>query len=124
MTPKQKQESEEARNLRLRLREVREYLGLPQEFVAKQAGLHRSALADIERGERKVDSLELARLAHVYRYPVEYFYGSEPDVPSDDGTLIALNRTAGQLSEEAKQDVLRFAKFLRYYGDAERKETQ
>jgi transcriptional regulator with XRE-family HTH domain len=120
MTLKQKQESEEARLLRTRLRETREYLNLAQDFVAKQAGLHRSALADIERGERKVDSLELARLARVYRYPVEYFYGNEPDLSPDDGTLTALNRTAGELSEAAQQDVLRFAQFLRYYSDAER----
>jgi transcriptional regulator with XRE-family HTH domain len=120
-----KVETDEARRLRTRLREVREYLNLSQEFVAKNAGLLRSALADIERGQRKVDSLELHRIARVYRYPVSFFLGDEEvgEAP-DDGTLVALNRAAGDLTERDRHEVLRFAQFLRFYGRSEQERDE
>jgi transcriptional regulator with XRE-family HTH domain len=110
-------EDEQAR-LRRRLREIREYLNLSQQFVAEQASMNRSAIADIERGARKVDSLELHRLARVYRYPVSYFLGDEEPSPeaASEETLNALARTATELSDSDRQEVLRFAQFLRFYG--------
>ena len=51
-----------------RLREIREYLSLSQQVVASSTGIARSAISDIERGVRKVDSLELRKLARLYRH--------------------------------------------------------
>ena len=86
MTENEKSTSQETESQQLakRLREVREYLNLSQQFVADKTGIPRSAVSDIERGARKVDSLELRKLARLYMYPVGYFLGEEEggdDVP-------------------------------------------
>jgi transcriptional regulator with XRE-family HTH domain len=102
-----------------RLREAREFLNLSQQFVADQTGIARSAISDIERGERKVESLELKRLAEIYRMPVDYFLGNDPRdyLPADeaDPTIQALARAASEMGPHEKQEVLRFALFLANY---------
>jgi transcriptional regulator with XRE-family HTH domain len=108
-------ETDEKERLRARLREAREYLGLTQEFVAKHTGILRSAIADIESGKRRVDSLELKKLADLYRYPVNYFLDEEPDTAAPQSTVSALARTANRLTEEDRQEVLRYAEYLRNY---------
>jgi transcriptional regulator with XRE-family HTH domain len=62
--------SEEWRTLGARLKGIREYLNLSQHDVAVATGIPRSAISDIERGNRKVDSLELRKFSRLYRYPV------------------------------------------------------
>ncbi len=112
-TPDVRKEQEE---LAARLKETREYLGLSQQFVADQTGISRSAVSDIERGERKVEALELRRLARLYRQPVSYFYGRGDDEEVDDETVQALARAAAELTAEDREEVLRFANYLRHYG--------
>lgn len=106
----------EAQALAKRLRDAREFLNLSQQFVAEETGIARSAVSDIERGSRRVESLELKRLASLYRMPVEYFLGaSSPSEDPTDETVRALARATGELDDEAKEEVLRFAMFLRNY---------
>ena len=62
-----------------RLREAREYLGFSQEEVAAYLGVPRSALSLIEAGSRKVDALELKKLASLYKRPVAYFTGGDAE---------------------------------------------
>lgn len=100
-----------------RLRAAREYLGLSQGEVAEHVSLSRPAISNIEAGRRKVSTLELARLAQLYRRPYEYFLGEAPEIPEDD-TTGALFRTARDLSDRDKEQVLRFAQFLRNAGRA------
>lgn len=100
-----------------RLRRAREYLGLSQGDVAEHVGLSRPAITNMESGKRKVSTFELARLAALYRQPYEYFIGKAPEV-AEDATTGALFRTARGLSEADKQQVLRFAQFLRNAGPA------
>ena len=106
-------------NLARRLREAREFVNLSQTFVAEQTGIPRSAISDIERGERRVESLELKRLAELYRMPVDYFLGTDVDGElagvSGDETVQALARAASDMGEPEKEQVLRFALFLRNY---------
>jgi transcriptional regulator with XRE-family HTH domain len=107
----------DARALAERLRDTREYLGLSQQFVAEQTGIPRSAVSDIERAARRVESIELKRLSKLYRYPVEYFLGidaAEND-RADADTIQALARAAGELTPEDREQVLKFADFLRHY---------
>lgn len=108
----------DARALAVRLRDTREYLGLSQQFVSEQSGIPRSAISDIERGVRKVDSIELKQLSRLYRYPIEYFLGGDEGDAADAETVQALARAAGELTKEDQQEVLRFANFLRHYGRA------
>ena len=107
----------EAIRLRERLRQVREYLNLSQQFVADRTGLLRSAIADIERGARRVDSLELQKLAKLYGYPMSYFVEDEHEVP-EASTVRALTRAAGELTEADREEILRFAEFLKHRGRA------
>ena len=72
-------EAQEWEALGARLRGVREYLNLSQEAVASATGIPRSAVSDIERGKRKVDSLELRKFARLYRYSVAYLLGEQED---------------------------------------------
>lgn len=110
----------DAKALAERLRDTREYLGLSQQFVSEQSGIPRSAISDIERGVRKVDSIELKKLSRLYRYPIEYFLGGDDERhdAADAETVQALARAAGELTKEDQQEVLRFANFLRHYGRA------
>ena len=106
---------DEAAALARRLRQAREFLNLSQQFVAEQTGISRTAVSDIERGARRVESLELKRLAQLYRMPVDYFLGGGSVEDAADATSRALARAAGDLDEEAKEEVVRFAMFLRNY---------
>lgn len=100
-----------------RLRRSREYLGLSQGEVAEHLSLSRPAITNMESGRRKVSTFELARLAQLYRQPYEYFLGEVAEVPEDE-TTGALFRTARDLSDRDKEQVLRFAQFLRNAGQA------
>ena len=100
--------------LRRRLREAREYLNLTQQFAADQTGIPRTAIVEIESGKRRVESMELKKLAQLYRYPVSYFLGEDEQMKTDANVLNALARAAGELTEEDRKEVLRFAEFLRF----------
>jgi transcriptional regulator with XRE-family HTH domain len=104
-----------------RLREVREYLNFSQQYVADHTGIPRSAISDVERGVRKVDSLELRKLARLYRYPVGYFLDETADPSAADHTVQALTRALTELTAEDKEEVLRFAQFLRFQSQPTRK---
>jgi transcriptional regulator with XRE-family HTH domain len=106
--------NDKAEILAERLRETREYLGLSQQAVADYIGISRAAISSIESGKRKVDALELEKFSRLYRYPVNYFYGDEEDV--DEKTVQLLARTASQLNEVDRKQVLKFAQFLKNAG--------
>ena len=112
---------EEQEQLGNRLRESREYLGLSQEFVAEHLGIPRASISAMENGKRKVSSLELKQLARIYKQPLSYFLGEDELAPSEqsqDVVFSALYRTTRALSEQDRQQVLRFAQFLRQAGQA------
>lgn len=92
-----------------RLKEAREYIGLLQEDVATALGIPRTSVHALEAGKRKVTGLELRRLARLYRRPVGWLVG-EDEVQLDDAE--PLFRAAAALSQEDKDQVLRFAEFL------------
>jgi transcriptional regulator with XRE-family HTH domain len=111
-------EGEDAwRELGERMRRSREYLGLSQGDVAEVLGLSRPAITQMEGGRRKISTLELGKLARLYGQSYEYFLGDVPEVVEDE-TSQALFRTARDLSDEDRQQVLRFAQFLRNAGPA------
>lgn len=94
-----------------RIREARESLGLTQEEVSGALGIPRTSVHAMETGKRGVSALELRRLARLYRRRVEWLLGEEEEtlVAAADG---ALYRATRDLSEEDKDQVLRFAEFL------------
>jgi transcriptional regulator with XRE-family HTH domain len=98
-----------------RLREAREYLGLSQEFVARQTGIPRAAISAIENGKRRVEAIELAAFASLYKHPVTYFLDGALEEPA---AVRAIARAATGLSDRDREEVLHFAQFLRSYGQA------
>lgn len=111
---------EEWRELGSRLKEIREYLGISQQNVAAATGIPRTAVSDIERGQRKVDSLELRKLSKLYRYPVSYLLGEAAEEEGAVEPVTALARVFDDLTEQDRQEVLRFADYLRFSAKADK----
>ncbi len=105
--------NDDRRILSERLREAREYLGFSQEEVAGYLDVPRSALSLMERGRRKVDALELKKLAGLYKRPVGYFTDEGVDEESFGADVAHLARKASRLSPEDREQLARFADFLR-----------
>lgn len=106
--------SEEQANrkaLGTRLRRAREYLRLSQEDAGHVLGLTRTAITKIESGTRKVDAMELAEFAKLYRQPVSVLSGEEGVEPLPD-SIKALARTASKLSDKDQVALMNFAHFL------------
>ena len=106
-TPDARGESEQL-ELAARLREAREYVSLLQEDVAQALGIPRASVSALEAGKRRVSSLELRRLARLYRRPVGWLLGEDLEI--DVST--PLFRATSALSDNDKEQVLRFAEFL------------
>jgi transcriptional regulator with XRE-family HTH domain len=64
---------ERYRRLLVRLREAREAAGLSQEKVAEMLGERQRFLSKVERGERRIDPVELKELADLYGKPLDFF---------------------------------------------------
>ena len=58
---------------RRKLRQARREAGLTQVEAAGRLGITQSFLSKCERGERRVDAVELAVFANVYGKPLSYF---------------------------------------------------
>ena len=108
----QESDDEERRRLGDRLREARKYLGLKQEEVATYLKIPRTALTDIENGQRRVEAIELTRLAKLYRQPVAYFTG-EDEARQLANDVAHLARQAADLSQQDRDELGRFAEYLR-----------
>jgi transcriptional regulator with XRE-family HTH domain len=103
----------ERRRLGERLRDARKYLGLKQEEVAAYLGLTRTALVDIESGQRRVEAIELTRLAKLYEQPVSYFTGEDAAAAALPASVAHLARQAAELTDQDREELSRFAEYLR-----------
>lgn len=56
-----------------RLRQARKARGLTQVEVAKALRRHQSFVTKCELGERRLDPIDLARFAKLYKKPLAYF---------------------------------------------------
>jgi transcriptional regulator with XRE-family HTH domain len=102
-----------------RLREAREFLGLSQEIVAESLNVPRASVSAMESGRRKVSSLELRDLSRLYKRPLEFFLNDEDSHQLvEDETVKALFRATRNLTQDDREQVLRFAEFLRGTGQA------
>jgi transcriptional regulator with XRE-family HTH domain len=110
---RQDNDEEERRRLGDRLREARKYLGLKQEEVATYLKIPRTALSDIESGQRRVEVIELTRLAKLYRQPIAYFTGEDEASASLPVDVAHLARKAANLSQQDRDELGRFAEYLR-----------
>ena len=117
---RQEGDEQERRRLGDRLREARKYLGLKQEEVAAYLKIPRTALTDIENGQRRVEAIELPRLARLYRQSVAYFTGEDEASASLPADVAHLARRVAALSTEDRAELSRFAEYLRSRSGGER----
>lgn len=104
----------ERRRLGGKLRQAREYVGYSQDEVAGFLKVPRTAVTNMENGQRKVDALELKRLADLYRRPVNHFTSDDDDAGAALPTDVAhLARQAAALSPKDREELGRFAEFLK-----------
>ena len=97
--------------LSARLKEAREYRGFSQEEVARHLNVPRTAVSLMENGSRRVEALELRRLAKLYQTSMENLTGLDQEVTEPESIRLVA-RAATDLSETDRDEVLRFAKFL------------
>ena len=105
------------REIGSKLREAREYLHLTQQEVAEVLGLSRSAISLIEKGERRLETLELKQLAKLYGRPSSDFTGEEVRQQPDE--IRVLMRKAEAMSEQDRREIVRFADWLLSRGRGE-----
>jgi len=84
-------------DLAVRLRKARDAAGVTQDEVARRLGLPRSAIAQMELGNRSVSSLELDRLARLYGRSLEELLAEGFDA---EATLVAIFRAEAATAEE------------------------
>lgn len=101
-----------ARRLGDRLKKLREYLGMSQQHVAERTGIPRSAVSDIERGQRKVDAVELTKLARLYQHPVSWLLDEDEQATADTHALALFARKFSKLTDEDRMQLEDFADFL------------
>ena len=95
-----------------RLKEEREYRGFSQDEVARYLGVTPSALSLIESGSRDVSTQELGRLAKLFQIRMESLTGDHQQ-PSETESFSLVARAAAELSATDRDEVLRFARYLR-----------
>lgn len=105
--------SEEAERIALgaKLKEFREYSGFSQEDVAKYLGIPRPAVSLIEAGTRRVEALELTKLAKLFQCSVDELTGNST-VGKEPESIKMIARAAASLSQQDRDEILQFAKFL------------
>lgn len=110
--------SDDRQALGNRLKEAREYVALSQEEVAEFLGISRSAVSLAEGGKRKVDAIELTKLAKICRTTVAELTGES--TASSPPMVEHLAREAKGLTEKDQAELLQFAKFLKSKSDGHR----
>lgn|SRR5262245_5528741 len=91
-----------------RLKTAREQAGLTQAQVAKNLGLHRPSVSEMEAGRRSVSAEELATLAKLYGVSVDWLTGTQKPEPDRDRLELA----ARELSKLKKEDLERLLQLL------------
>ncbi len=89
----------DAETLGRRLRMARLARGLSQQVVAQELGVARTAITQLETGNRSVSTLELTALSDLYLRRVADFL-QDPQEDDDDDVLVALHRAAPGLEQD------------------------
>jgi transcriptional regulator with XRE-family HTH domain len=97
-------------NIAGRLREARKLAGLSQGHVAQMLGLHRPSVTEIESGNRRVSTDEVAKLAELYDVSVAWLVGDTPDKVDQSDPRLEL--AARELTKLKGDDLDRLLKLL------------
>jgi len=96
-----------------KLRDARNYVGFTQDEVASVLGIPRTSLSELEAGRRRVDVQELSRLSKLYRQSVGYFLDEDDEASKLPVDVMHLARQAVDLSDQDRDELKRFAAYLR-----------
>lgn len=96
-----------------RLRDARQYRGYSQQEIADFLDISRSSVSLIENGDRKINSIELRNLANFYNTSIDNLIGESLEGIGDHDEIEMVARTTKDLTPEDREEVLRFAEFLR-----------
>jgi len=103
-----------------RLRESREALHLTQDYVAKVLGIPRTAIVQIENGNRRVSVDELAIFSKLYGVSADYIMGTQ--VKSETVEFFA--RGFEGLSEQDKEEILNLIEFKKQMAAKKKEERK
>ena len=68
------------KELSKKIKAIREKLGLSQEALAKQLGIGRVAISQIESGDRKISAEEIAKLSKIFNMPTDVLLSLDKDI--------------------------------------------
>jgi Zn-dependent peptidase ImmA (M78 family)/transcriptional regulator with XRE-family HTH domain len=85
-----------------RLKKAREDRGVTQDAAAVALGIPRTAVVQMEAGNRSISTLELAQLADLYERPIADFFSEGPlsEAPEDD-PILALHRVTDSFKDQS-----------------------
>jgi transcriptional regulator with XRE-family HTH domain len=102
-----------------RIRDSRVAAGLTQTYVAKNLGLHRPSVSEIEAGNRSVTAEELVRLAAMFDVDVAWLGGEGVDtVDPYDNKLQLAARELQKLKPDDLERLLKIIASMRPTGGA------
>ncbi len=97
-----------------RIKEARKLAGLSQGQVAQMLGLHRPSVSEMEAGNRRVSSEELARLAEIFDVSASWLLGEAPDtLQANDPKLELAARELGKLKPDDLDRLLKLFAAMR-----------
>ena len=102
-----------------RLRELRIEKGVSQQVIADFLGITRQSYSNYELGNREADYETLVKLSEYFETTTDYILGksnlksSANNTPTDDDIKFALFGGENGISDEAYEDVKRFAAFIK-----------
>jgi len=105
--------SDDRKQMGERIKESREYLGFSQDQVATFLGVPRSAISLLEAGQRKVDAIELKKLAGLFKRPISHFTGEEVDEVFDATDVKHLARKVSSLSDDDREELAKMRRVER-----------
>ena len=89
------------------LRQARQKLSLSQDYVANFLGVTRTAVVQIESGNRRISSEELAKFCQLYGLSADYVLGKKPDM----GKTEIFARSFEELPEEDQREIMNLIAF-------------
>lgn len=105
--------AKERSELASRLRQAREYLGISQEDAARVLGIPRPAMTLIESGARKVEAVELGKLAKLYDRSIDSLLTGTEENAAENEEVAFLARATKGLTKSDLDELVRFSDYLR-----------
>ena len=100
---------------------LRQARGIKQVDLAKHLQVSQGTLSYWEQGKYDIDNSSLSKLADYFNVSTDYLLGrtENPAPPSDkipEDFLFAASGEPGEFTDDQKQDILNFARFIKEQG--------